>query len=301
MATNAVRFRKDSALIFTPAAMSALPFVDPRHAANVRCDRSTNGALAKFRQEQCRASNVGSRLRKDLAAFGWNLPGRWGMVWSRESEATMIFLPDAGVLLTYSLACVVLFITPGPDMSLFLAKTLAGGRRAGMASMLGAMTGCCVHTLLAALGLSALLAASVTAFTVLKIVGALYLLWLAIEAVRHGSALNVKDDERGDVSFGGTFLVGVGINLTNPKVVLFFVTFLPQFVQAGDPHAADKLVFLGLYFVALTAPMGAAMILGAEKVIALLRGRPRLMRAVDYSFAGLFSAFALKILSASAR
>ena len=122
------------------------------------------------------------------------------MVWSRESEATIIFLPDAGVLLTYSLACVVLFITPGPDMSLFLAKTLAGGRRAGMASMLGAMTGCCVHTLLAALGLSALLAASVTAFTVLKIVGALYLLWLAIEAVRHGSALNVKDDERGDVT-----------------------------------------------------------------------------------------------------
>lgn len=213
----------------------------------------------------------------------------------------MTFLPNLSTLLTYSLACTVLFITPGPDMSLFLAKTMAGGRKAGIAAMLGAMLGCCFHTLLAALGLSALLAASVTAFTVLKIVGALYLLWLAFDAVRNGSALHVKDEAKAQVSFWKTFLVGVGINLTNPKVVLFFVTFLPQFVQASDPHASEKLLFLGLYFVALTAPMGAAMILGADRVLALLRGRPKLMRGIDYSFAGLFSAFALKILATSAR
>jgi threonine/homoserine/homoserine lactone efflux protein len=213
----------------------------------------------------------------------------------------MTFLPDLSTLLTYSLACFVLFITPGPDMSLFLAKTMAGGRKAGMAAMLGAMTGCCFHTLLAALGLSALLAASVTAFTVLKIVGALYLLWLAFDAVRNGSALHVKEEGRIEVAFWKTFLVGVGINLTNPKVVLFFVTFLPQFVDAADPHAADKLLFLGLYFIALTGPMGAIMILGADKVIALLRRRPKVMRTIDYTFAGLFSAFAVKILATSAR
>ena len=213
----------------------------------------------------------------------------------------MTFLPNSSTLLAYSLACFVLFITPGPDMSLFLAKTMSGGRKAGMASMLGAMAGCCVHTVLAALGLSALLAASVTAFTVLKVVGALYLLWLAVDAVRHGSALHVKEEGRAEVSFWKTFFMGVGINLTNPKVVLFFVTFLPQFVDAGDPHAADKLLFLGLYFIALTAPMGAVMILGAEKVVALLRNHPKVMRGIDYSFAGLFGAFALKILTASAR
>lgn len=213
----------------------------------------------------------------------------------------MTFLPDTSTLLTYSLACFVLFITPGPDMSLFLAKTMAGGRKAGMASMLGAMAGCCVHTMLAAVGLSALLAASVTAFTILKIVGALYLLWLALDAVRHGSALNVRDEGRAEVPFWKTFFVGVGINLTNPKVVLFFVTFLPQFVSPADPHAADKLLFLGLYFVALTGPMGALMILGADKVIALLRNHPKVMRGIDYSFAGLFSAFAIKILTTSAR
>jgi threonine/homoserine/homoserine lactone efflux protein len=213
----------------------------------------------------------------------------------------MTFLPEPSVLLTYSLACIVLFITPGPDMSLFLAKTMTGGRRAGIASMLGAMAGCCVHTLLAVLGISALLAASETAFTVLKIVGALYLLWLAVDAVRHGSALNLKANAKAELSFWRTFLLGLGINLTNPKIVLFFVTFLPQFVQAGDPHAANKLLFLGLYFVAFTAPMAAAMIMGADKVIALLRNRPKVMRALDYTFAGLFSAFAVKILAASAR
>ena len=87
--------------------------------------------------------------------------------------------------------------------------------------MLGAMAGCCVHTLLAALGLSALLAASATAFTILKIVGALYLLWLAVDAIRHGSALSLRDEAPGQVSVRRTFLLGVGINLTNPKVVLF--------------------------------------------------------------------------------
>jgi len=213
----------------------------------------------------------------------------------------MTFLPDTSVLLAYSLACFVLFVTPGPDMSLFLAKTVSGGRRAGLASMLGAMAGCCIHTLLAALGLSALLAASATAFTVLKIIGALYLLWLALDAVRHGSALNVRKDAHSEVAFGRTFLLGLGINLTNPKVVLFFVTFLPQFVQSGDPHASEKLVFLGLYFVAFTAPLAALLIFGAERVIMLLQNRPKVLRALDYSFAGLFGAFAIKILTASAR
>ena len=72
----------------------------------------------------------------------------------------MSFVPDMAVLLAYSLACLVLFITPGPDMSLFVAKTLSGGRRAGIAAMAGAMIGCVVHSLLAAFGLSALIAAS---------------------------------------------------------------------------------------------------------------------------------------------
>ena len=213
----------------------------------------------------------------------------------------MTFLPDAGVLLAYSLACFVLFITPGPDMSLFLAKTVTGGRRAGMAAMLGAFAGCLVHTMLAALGLSALLAASAGAFLVLKVVGGLYLLWLAVDAVRHGSALNVKDAAEPDGSLRRTFLLGVGVNLTNPKVVLFFVTFLPQFVSPDDPYAARKLLFLGLYFTAVNLPLCALLVTGADRVLSLLKRRPRIMRAIDYLFAGVFGAFAVKILAMPGR
>ena len=85
----------------------------------------------------------------------------------------MTFLPDFTTFITYTLASMLLFITPGPDMSLWLSRTVVSGRRAGIAAMAGTQMGCVVHTLLAAFGVSALIAASVTAFTVLKIVGAL--------------------------------------------------------------------------------------------------------------------------------
>lgn len=213
----------------------------------------------------------------------------------------MSFLPDPGVLLAYALASLVLILTPGPDMSLSLSRTMSGGRAEGMTAMLGASAGCVVHTLLAALGLSALIAASATAFTALKIVGAAYLLWLAVDALRNGSALNVRAEARAAAPLWRTFLVGVGINLTNPKVVLFFVTFLPQFVDAADPKAAGKLVFLGLFFVAISTPIAAALVLGAERVVATLRLHPRAMRAIDYAFAGVFGLFAVRIVLASPR
>ena len=128
-------------------------------------------------------------------------------------------------------------------MSLFLAKTMAGGRRAGIASMLGAMAGCCVHTLLAALGLSALLAASVTAFTSSRSSARSTCCGSPSTPSGNGSALSVKEEERAELPFWKTFLIGVGINLTNPKIVLFFVTFLPQFVQPGDPHRGPEAGF----------------------------------------------------------
>lgn len=213
----------------------------------------------------------------------------------------MTFLPDPATLLAFSIACVILFITPGPDMSLFLARTIAGGRRLGVASTLGANLGCVVHTTLAALGVSALIYASPAAFLVLKIVGALYLLWLAFDALRNGSALTVREGLRVDPSVWRAFLMGVGVNLTNPKVILFFVTFLPQFVDATDPHAAGKLLFLGLFFVATNIPLTILMILGAERLVGALKRRPSALRAIDYIFAGVFGVFAARILMTQSR
>jgi len=213
----------------------------------------------------------------------------------------MAFLPDPSVLASFSLACFVLFITPGPDMSLFLAKTLQGGRMAGIAAMSGALTGCLIHTLAAAIGLSALIAASSAAFTAVKIVGAVYLLWLAFAAIRSGSTLDLASESRPAGGFRRTFLIGLGINLTNPKIILFFLTFLPQFIAASDPHASQKLLFLGLYFVAFSTPLAILLILAAERVIGALRSNPKLLRGLDFLFAGVFAAFAVQILRTEAR
>jgi len=214
----------------------------------------------------------------------------------------MPFVPDASVLIAYSLAGLVLFITPGPDMSLFLAKTIAGGRRAGLAAMTGTSLGCVVHSLLAAFGLSALIAASPSMFLALKIIGALYLLWLAVDAVRNGSSLSVKAGAGdGGARLWSNLAQGFTVNLSNPKVVLFFVTFLPQFVDAQDPHAAGKLLFLGIYFVVLSYPLAVLLILGAERLVGSLKRRPRVLRAIDWLFAGVFSAFAIKVLATQSR
>ena len=213
----------------------------------------------------------------------------------------MSFLPDASTLLAYTIASIFLFITPGPDMSQFLARTISGGRRAGFASAMGANLGCVIHTLLAAFGISALIAASQNAFLALKIIGAAYLLWLAVDAIRNGSSLNVKSGEKRLVSTLSSFFMGVTVNLTNPKVVLFFITFLPQFVSAGDPHVTGKLTFLGIYFVLINVPLSIAMVLSADWLVGWLKSRPCLLRGIDYSFAGIFAFFALKIAMTQGR
>ncbi len=161
--------------------------------------------------------------------------------------------------------------------------------------MVGTNVGCIIHTLLAAFGVSALIAASQTGFFILKIVGAVYLLWLAIDAIRNGSSLNVKASDKAGSSVLSSFVMGVTVNLTNPKVVLFFITFLPQFVSADDPHVTGKLLFLGLFFVLINIPGSFLMILGAEKLVNWLKARPLVLRGIDYSFAGVFAFFALKI------
>jgi threonine/homoserine/homoserine lactone efflux protein len=212
----------------------------------------------------------------------------------------MIYLPDLNIILAYTAAAVILVITPGPDMTLFLGQTLTGGRARGIAAYLGASAGLVVHTMLAAFGLSALLAHSAAAFGVLKIVGVAYLLWLAIVALPRGSALTLAPGSAEPQPLAQVFLTGVGINLLNPKIIMFFLTFLPQFVSAHDPHAGGKLMFLGLYFIALAVPICLVLILAADRFTAAIRRSPRVMRAIDWLFASLMGAFAVRLLFARA-
>ncbi|WP_336057609.1 LysE family translocator [Nitratireductor sp. CH_MIT9313-5] len=213
----------------------------------------------------------------------------------------MNFVPDSATIIQFAIATFILSITPGPDMTLFVGRALSQGRAAGFACMFGAMTGIVIHTALVALGLSALIVASPEAFFALKIFGAGYLLWLAFQAIRHGSAFKPEAEGKAERSLFKNWATGLGINLLNPKIILFFMTFLPQFVSASDPHAPGKLFFLGLMFIPLALPVTAPMVLAADGFSKLLRKSPRVARMIDWLFAGVFSAFALKILTAQAR
>lgn len=213
----------------------------------------------------------------------------------------MAYIPEFAIIAQFALATLIIAITPGPDMTLFVGRTLSQGRAAGLACMAGAMSGILVHTLLVSLGLSALIVASPQAFLALKIFGAGYLIWLAVQAIRKGAAFSPEKAAGPRRSLAGNWAMGIAINLLNPKIVLFFMTFLPQFVSATDPYAPQKLLFLGLLFIPISLPVTVPMVLAADSFASMLKRMPRVMRVVDYLFAGIFSAFALRILTASAR
>ena len=212
----------------------------------------------------------------------------------------MNFVPSVNVLAAFTAAGLLLAATPGPDMALFLSKTLGGGRSHGFAALAGAMAGLLVHTCAAALGLSALLAASANAYAIVKAVGALYLLWLAYGALRRGAVLHLEG-RGGGGSLGRSFMTGLAINLTNPKIILFFVTFLPQFIDAGDPDASGKFLFLGLLFILIGSLFCSGLILVASRFVAAARANPRAIRWFDYGFASLMGAFAARLIWSQAR
>ena len=167
--------------------------------------------------------------------------------------------------------------------------------------MFGAMTGIMVHTTLVAFGISVLIIAAPPLFLALKIVGAVYLLWLAYQAIVHGGGLRIAEAAKKPPTISQSFATGLGINLLNPKVVLFFVTFLPQFVEAHDPAATSKLFFLGAEFVLLSIPLGVATVFAAEWLTAAFKRTKWVERVLNWSFAGIFTAFAATILTAQAR
>jgi threonine/homoserine/homoserine lactone efflux protein len=155
-------------------------------------------------------------------------------------------------MMTFAIAALVLIMLPGPDQALITRNALVGGRYGGVLTMLGGLLGLAVHAGAAALGLSALLLASAKAFTVLKIVGAMYLLWLAAQMLWSARRSNrsPEDDESVAAPVRRLAMLRQGLlsNALNPKVALFFVTFLPQFLSAdsGSPRS-EALVLSGIF------------------------------------------------------
>lgn len=211
------------------------------------------------------------------------------------------FVPDLSVILAFGVGTLVITFTPGPDMVLFLSRAVNYGRPHGVAALSGAMTGLLVHTTLVAFGISLLIVAAPTAFLALKIGGALYLIYLAIRAVREGGGLDLIKKARRAPTLKESYLTGVGINLLNPKIILFFVTFLPQFVAHDDPDAAGKLFFLGVEFIVVAFPIVLSMVLAAHKLARLLTRSRWFTKALNWSFAAVFTTFAVVILTAEGR
>jgi threonine/homoserine/homoserine lactone efflux protein len=213
----------------------------------------------------------------------------------------MEFLPSLAALFGFTAAGLLLSITPGPDMTLSIGRALGEGRKPALLVVLGTNLGIVCHTLLVAFGISALITASPTAFFILKTGGAAYLLWLAIQAVRYGSNLSVEKVEVSKSSAFASISAGFWVNILNPKVIIFFMTFLPQFVSADDPHVTGKLIFFGLYFIAIGMPINLAVVLAAGRLSYWLKENPKILRGIDYTFAGVFSIFAAKIFFTQAR
>lgn len=213
----------------------------------------------------------------------------------------MDFLPNLPTLLAFTAATLLLAATPGPDMTLSISRALSQGKAAAFFIVIGTSLGCVVHTLLVAFGISALITASPTAFMILKTGGAAYLFWLAVQAIRYGSSLSVKKVEDTGASAMANISTGLWVNLLNPKVIIFFMTFLPQFVTANDPAVTQKLLFLGFFFIVAAMPVNLLVILTADWLSGWLQRKKSVMRGIDYTFAGVFSIFAVKILFTQTR
>ena len=152
-------------------------------------------------------------------------------------------------------AAMLITASPGPDNLLVLSTGIARGRTRGVAFGLGCALGCLSHTVLAAVGVSALIAASPLAFTLLKVGGGLYLMWMGIQVLRSRGGVTMASARGDDESLRRLFAKGLLANAINPKVALFFLSFLPQFVIAGHGHVGWQTVQLGLVFTVQAALM----------------------------------------------
>jgi RhtB (resistance to homoserine/threonine) family protein len=203
----------------------------------------------------------------------------------------MFGIHDFGVFIA---ACIVLNITPGPDTFYILGRSMAQGRAAGMASVLGIAAGTVVHTLAAALGVSALLAASASAFMVIKFAGAAYLVYLGIRMILTRASAVPIPTSFSSSGFAAIFRQGFLTNLLNPKVALFFLAFVPQFIAPGADNKGLYFVLLGVLFNLNSIPVivGWAAFAGwMARRSAVQKGMHWLDRAAGVLFIG----FGLKL------
>lgn len=202
-------------------------------------------------------------------------------------------------LLAFFLVAGLLTVTPGADTMLVIRNVLRGGRADGLATTFGIVSGLLVHASLSAVGVSLVLARSATAFQALKLAGAAYLIWLGVHALRAAGArtsgphAGTAQAPAGRASARRSYREGLLTNLLNPKVVIFYVAFLPQFVEPGDPVLAKSLLLAAIH-----AAQGVLWLGGLS--FALERGRrfiliPAVRRALEAVCGTVLVAFGLRL------
>ncbi|MBO2453075.1 LysE family translocator [Actinomadura barringtoniae] len=206
-------------------------------------------------------------------------------------------------MMTFILASLVLIMIPGPDQALITKSALMGGRRAGLMTMLGGALGLSVHATAAAFGLSAVLLASANAFTAMKIVGAVYLVWMGVQALRAAarSRREGRDGaeapaERAVLRRAAALRQGFLSNALNPKVALFFVTFLPQFLDPARTAWVQAMSLSAVFAVLYVAWFGL-YISAIDRLGRFLR-RPRVKARIERVTGALLLAFAVRLATA---
>lgn len=203
------------------------------------------------------------------------------------------------ILLAYVAACALVVVSPGPDNILAIGRGLSQGPLAAALSALGAGLGILFHTLAATFGLSLIIQGSPEAFWVVKVVGALYLLWLGYKALVAGDLISFQPSAR--VPLRKVLLTGVLSNVLNPKPGLFVLAFLPQFVSAGRGSVAVQMLVYGAIFALMTALIFTLMGAFASRLAGWLQARPRVVRGVNVGAGLTFIAAGLSVLSLKQR
>ncbi len=203
----------------------------------------------------------------------------------------------------FIVAVMLLSVTPGPDTAYIVGRSVAQGRGAGVVSALGIALGCIVHTLACAFGLTALLAASVTAFTVVKFAGAIYLIYLGVRLIfakpaaaktshKPSEATRVRAAPK---SLQQIFTQGFVTNVLNPKVVLFFVSFIPQFVAVDSEHKTLAFLALGFVFVLVSTFWNTFVAWIAGSVTQRFSGKPSVKLWLDKVVGSAFVGLGIKL------
>jgi threonine/homoserine/homoserine lactone efflux protein len=211
-------------------------------------------------------------------------------------------MPTTGTLIAFSLAALVLIVVPGPNIVYIVARGVEQGRQAAVFSALGVETGSLFHIGAAAIGLSALLASSQLAFDTVRYLSAAYLLYLGLRTFAHRDRPAADADETGAPSLASTYRQAVLVNVLNPKVALFFLAFLPQFVDPGRGPAWAQILVLGVVFLLIGLCLDLSYATAAGTIGHWLQRRPRALRWQRYTSGSVYLTLgAVAALSGSRR